>query len=234
MKKLLKILGIGIGTIVLAGILYGVVVNEALPEGKSGPEADALAQKMLTALNQEAYERTRFLEWSFQGGKNQYTWDKAMGKCTVNWGDYKVKLHLQRPKESTALKNGKPLTGAEESKTIEKALAHFNNDSFWLVAPYKVFDKGTTRSIVELQEGNQGLLVTYASGGTTPGDSYLWKLNPDGFPNSYKMWVQILPIGGLEASWDDWMVVDSGAFLPKSHQLGPLELSMGEVKGYND
>lgn len=234
MKKILKILGIGVGVILVAAVLYGVAINEPLPEGTSDPDADALAQKMLTALNYQAYQKTRFLEWSYQGGKNHYKWDKTMGKCVVRWGAYEVKLHLVNPEKSISFKNGSLLGNSEKSDAVEKALAYFNNDSFWLVAPYKVFDKGTTRSIVELDDGNQGLLVTYSSGGTTPGDSYLWQLNDDGFPNSYKMWVKILPIGGLEASWDEWIVAESGAFLPKSHQLGPLELSMGNVKGYNE
>lgn len=234
MKKIIKALGIGIGIILLAVVLYIVAINESLPEGKPSKEGDALAQKMLTALNHEAYQRTRFLEWSYQGGKNHYKWDKTMGRCTVNWGAYEVRLNLVRPEKSKAYKNGRLLESSDKSEAIEKALAYFNNDSFWLVAPYKVFDKGTTRSIVELENGDQGLLVTYSSGGTTPGDSYVWQLNPDGFPNSYKMWVNILPIGGLEASWDDWMVVESGAFLPKGHKLGPLMLSMGDVKGYNE
>lgn len=233
MKKIVKFLGIGILIVLLVGVAYGVAINESLPEGKSGPKADELANKMLNALNYEAYENTRFLEWSYQGGKNVYKWDKTMGRCTVNWGEYKVELNLVHSDKSTALRNGNPLTGADKKEAIEKALTNFNNDSFWLVAPYKIFDKGTTRSIVELEDGTQGLLVTYSSGGTTPGDSYLWQLNPDGFPNSYKMWVQIIPIGGLEASWDDWMVVESDAFLPKSHTLGPVTLSMGNVKGYN-
>ncbi|MEO0570491.1 MAG: hypothetical protein AAF039_02225 [Bacteroidota bacterium] len=234
MKRILKILGIGIGLVLLIIIALLLINNESLPVGKEGAEADALAQKMLTALNYEAYQTTRFLEWSYQGGKNQYKWDKAMGESTVNWEDYKVLLHLSNPERSTVLKGGKLLNGAEKNEAIEKASAFFNNDSFWLVAPYKVFDKGTTRSIIELKDGSQGLLVTYLSGGTTPGDSYLWKLNPDGSPKSYQMWVKILPIGGLEASWDDWMVAESGAFLPKSHKLGPIALSMGNVKGYND
>ena len=87
--------------------------------------------------------------------------------------------------------------------------------------------------IVPLEDGLSGLLVTYASGGSTPGDSYLWILQPNGFPKSYKMWVKIIPIGGVEATWDDWAIMESGVYLPKTHKLGPLELSMGDVRGYN-
>ena len=233
MKRILKILGIGLGLLILIGLVFGIIAHEALPEGRTGPEADRLAQKMLDALNHEKYGQTRYLEWSYQGGRNQYKWDKQLGLCHVKWDDYEVDLNLSKQDESKVMKKGKSLPKDEGKAIVEKALAYFNNDSFWLVAPYKVFDAGTTRSIVVLEDGTEGLLITYNSGGTTPGDSYLWKLNPNGFPNSYKMWVKIIPIGGLEATWDDWMVVESGAFLPKSHTLGPVTLSMGDVKGYN-
>lgn len=233
MKKFLKFIGIGIGLLLVAGLVIGIALNEPLPQGTAGPAADDLARKMLTALNHEAYQNTRYLEWTYQGGKNKYKWDKTMGRCTVKWDDYTVNLNLVKPEKSRVRKNGELLKDGNKNELIKKALAYFNNDSFWLVAPYKVFDEGTTRSLVDLKDGTQGLLVTYSSGGTTPGDSYLWQLNPDGFPNSFKMWVNIIPIGGLEASWDDWMVAASGAFLPKSHKLGLITLSMGTVKGYN-
>ncbi|UOY06688.1 hypothetical protein L0P88_22545 [Muricauda sp. SCSIO 64092] len=233
MKRILKILGIGLGSVILIGLIFGIIAHEALPEGRTGPEADRLAQKMLDALNHEKYSQTRYLEWSYQGGRNQYKWDKELGLCQVKWDDHEVDLNLSKPNESKVIKKGEPLPKDEGKAIVEKALTYFNNDSFWLVAPYKVFDAGTTRSIVVLEDGTEGLLITYNSGGTTPGDSYLWELNPNGFPNSYKMWVKIIPIGGLEASWDDWMEVESGAFLPKSHKLGPITLSMGDVKGYN-
>jgi hypothetical protein len=110
----------------------------------------------------------------------------------------------------------------------------FNNDSFWLVAPYKVFDQGTTRQLVALEGGRDALLVTYSSGGTTPGDSYLWILGDDGLPASYKMWVKIIPIGGLEATWANWQRMESGIMLPTSHQVGPLTLEMGEVRAFNN
>ena len=58
-----------------------------------------------------------------------------------------------------------------------KAYSFFCNDSFWMIAPFKAFDEGVTRTIVMSKEGNQNLLVSYASGGVTPGDSYLWILD---------------------------------------------------------
>ena len=234
MKRILKILLVFLLVLVLGLVLFGFFTHESLPEGKVGPEADAMAQKMLNALNYEAYKETRFLEWSYQGGRNQYRWDKKLGRCSVTWGEYQVHLNLTAPQKSIVKKKGARLKGEEKEKAIDKALAFFNNDSFWLVAPYKVFDQGTSRSVVDFEDGSKGLLVTYNSGGTTPGDSYLWRLRPDGYPDSYQMWVKIIPIGGLKATWEDWIETESGAVLPKNHTLGPISLSMGDVKAYND
>ncbi len=232
-RKLLKILGVLLLLAIIAfGTIYAIY-NEKLPKGQAGPEADALAQKMLATLNYEQYQNTRFLEWSYQRGKNKYKWDKKNGAVIVNWDDYEVKVDLIAPESSLAYKNGQRLNENDSDAIVGKAIDFFNNDSFWLVAPYKVFDKGTKRSIVTLEDGSDGLLVTYTSGGSTPGDSYLWILQPSGFPKSFKMWVRIIPIGGLEATWDDWLVTQSGAFLPKSHEFGPLTLSLGDVEGYN-
>lgn len=232
-RKLLKILGVLLLLALLAlGAIYAIY-NEKMPEGQSGPEADALAQKMLTSLNYEHYKNTRFLEWSYRDGANQYQWDKKNGTVTVKWDEYKVQLDLIATESSLAFKNGERLNENDSEDVIAKAMDYFNNDSFWLVAPYKVFDEGTSRSIVPLEDGLNGLLVTHTSGGSTPGDSYLWMLQPSGFPKSFKMWVKIIPIGGIEATWDEWLVAESGAFLPKSHEIGPFTLSMGNVKGYN-
>ncbi|ASV32038.1 hypothetical protein [Maribacter cobaltidurans] len=233
LKKLLRILGIIVLVIVIAfGTIYALY-NEPLPEGRSGPEADALAQKMLNSLNYDQYKNTRFIEWSFRDGSHLYKWDRNNKKVEVQWDDYRVNLDLIATESSIGYRNGERLNAKENEDVIEDAVSMFNNDSFWLVAPYKVFDPGTRREVVALEDGSEGLLVTFNSGGTTPGDSYLWILQPSGFPKSFKMWVKIIPIGGVEATWDDWLVTDSGAFLPKTHVMGPLEISMGDVRGYN-
>lgn len=233
LKKLLRILGIIVLVLVIGfGVLYAIY-NEPLPEGRSGSEADALAEKMLTSLNHEQYLNTRFIEWSFRNDSHFYVWDRVKRTVEVQWDSYRVDLDLINTGSSIGYKNGERLNANENEDIVEDAIAMFNNDSFWLVAPYKVFDPGTQRQVITLKDGSEGLLVTFNSGGTTPGDSYLWILQPSGFPKSFKMWVKIIPIGGVEATWDEWLVTESGAFLPKTHEMGPLELSMGEVKGYN-
>lgn len=233
-RKILKILGIVVALLLVGFIIVYAVYNEKLPEGRPGAAADALAEKMLATLNYEKFKDTRYLEWSFQGGANHYKWDTKKRKVDVSWDDYVVKLDLISTGSSLAFKNGERLMDIESEGMIEKAVDYFNNDSFWLVAPYKVFDAGVERSIVPLPDGTDGLLVTYTKGGSTPGDSYLWMLQPNGFPKSFKMWVKIIPIGGIEATWDDWAVMESGAFLPKSHELGPVKLMMGDIRGYNE
>ncbi len=233
-RKLVKIILVLASVLIVISIAVYALYDEPLPIGKSGPEADALAQKMLYSINVEAFKNTRYLEWTFRNGEHAYIWDKTLGKAKVSWDDVRVDLVLASPMVSTVIIKGVTIDDDKQRKIfIEKAIQHFNNDSFWLVAPFKVFDQGVKRSLVELEDGTNGLLITYTQGGSTPGDSYLWKLQPNGFPESFRMWVQIIPIGGLEATWDDWQLVESGAFLPKSHQLGPLTIDMGEVKGYN-
>jgi hypothetical protein len=188
---------------------------------------------MLLSLNYSKYKETRYVEWSFQGGAHSYKWDRLKRRAQVKWDNYEVDLDLISPLSSTVLKNGEGVSGREQEKLAQKALSYFNNDSFWLVAPYKVFDDGVERRIVPMEDGTDGLLVTFTQGGDTPGDTYLWELQPNGFPKSFKMWVKIIPIGGIKASWEEWAVMESGAFLPKSHVMGPVKLSMGDVRAYN-
>lgn len=143
------------------------------------------------------------MQWTFRS-KNHYLWDKKSNTVTVKKEDNAVLLHLDSPEKNRVLST-MYFNDQEKKKMIEKALINFNNDSFWLIAPHKLFDKGAIRKLVTLENNTKGLLVTYQSGGTTPGDSYLWKVDANYRPTSYKMWVSIIPIGGLEASWENWI-----------------------------
>ena len=230
MKKAAKIISFILVKIILLIVVLFFIYNEKLPEGKQGAAADALATKMLTAIHHEDYKNTEVLEWSFRNS-HHYKWHKQEHKVEVSWDNNKVILNTKNPEKSTSYINDKQI---ENSELIATATAYFNNDSFWLIAPHKIMDNGTERRIVKHND-KDALLITYTSGGSTPGDSYLWILNENHFPISFKMWTKIIPLGGVSATWSDWKSTKTGVQLPTKHKLSlfGMELDMGNVKAYN-
>ncbi|QTE22620.1 hypothetical protein [Polaribacter cellanae] len=230
MRQFFKFLGVIILLLIVAGTIFYFIKNEELPKGKQGKEADALAIKMFNAINNDAFENTEVIEWSFRD-VHHYKWLKQENIVHVSWANNKVILNTKYPKKSTIFVDKKETNNPE---IIKKATEFFNNDSFWLIAPYKIFDVGTERRIVNY-EGKDALLITYSSGGSTPGDSYLWILDENYLPVSFKMWVKIIPIGGISATWNPLKTTESGIKLPTSHTLSlfGLEIPLENVKAYN-
>lgn len=204
--------------------------NEDLPKGEQGLKADELASKMLNALDEEAYYNTDYLEWTFKD-RHHYKWYKSNNTCEVYWDDFTVLLDFESESNSKVYVAEQEYNGVEKQDYINKAVKYFNNDSFWLVAPYKIFDSGVQRRIVITEDNKEALLVTYTSGGTTPGDSYLWHLDEIGMPKSFQMWVDILPIDGLEATWENWTTTESGAKIPTFHKFLLFGIDIKGIKG---
>ena len=231
-KKILKIL---VGALVFLTIpsllLYGFLYfkyNEPLPNGVSGEPADALAHKMLESLDYEAFKNTAYIEWTFKK-RRHYKWYKNKQHCDVLWEDFRVNLNLSGFGAHKAYVHGFIKDGPMANELIEKAISYFNNDSFWLVAPYKVFDDGVKRQLVTDDQG-EALLVTYTLGGSTPGDSYLWIVDKEHRPIAFKMWTSILPIDGLKATWNDWTTTTTGAQLPTFHKFLFFGLEIENIK----
>ncbi len=228
LKRLVLVVLILIAIIVIAGI----VANESLPTGgKSGEEADKMALKMEKALGKEHWHDIQYVQWTFVG-MHHFLWDKHRNMVRVKWGQNTVYITPGKSKGAAFIETER-VSKELEGVLIKSAIDFFNNDMFWLIAPYKTFDDGVSREVVDY-EGDKRLLVTYSSGGSTPGDSYLWKLEADGTPESYKMWVQIIPIGGLELSWERYYTLGNGVRVSHFHEgVGPLDLVISDVKvGY--
>ena len=155
MKKILKWVGILTGILLLGVLIIYLIYNQPLPKGEKGPAADALAQKMLKAVNREAWDSTHILQWSF-ADMHHYLWDKKRNLVQIKWNDNIVLLN---PDQVTgqAWEDNEELPADRAEAKVKKAWGFWCNDSFWFNAVVKCFDPGTSRSIVKTEDGNDAL-----------------------------------------------------------------------------
>jgi len=213
-KTLLKFLGIGLLVLLLIGFVAFLYIDEDVPIGTQGQDAEALADEMLQALNKDGYDTLARIQFTYPGG-HTYDWDRENNQVIVEWDENKVFLDLNQ--------------SVEQFETLQyQAYEYFINDSFWLVAPFKVRDQGVTRSTVDV-DGGRGLLVNYSSGGVTPGDSYLWIIDQRGFPIAWKLWTSNVPIGGLKIGWGGW-VEREGVWFSTFHPSKVIDLEITNLE----
>lgn len=229
----------GLLLVAIVGIAVLVAsLDQPRPEIQPSPEADRLAREMMAAVNVDAWQQTGAIAWDF-AGRQQHLWDRQRGLARVSWGDGKEALVDLSTQEGRAYSQGEEVTGEEGKAMVAAAWASWCNDSFWLNPVAKAFDDGTSRSLVQLDDEDsegrsQGLLVAYSSGGVTPGDAYLWLLDDEGRPTAWRMWTRILPIGGIETSWEGWIELPTGAWVATRHALPIGELELSEIHAAAD
>ncbi len=230
MQKWIRIVLITIASlaILIVGALY--FLNEDVPKEKLNGDPDLMAERMMAAVNVKAWDSLKLVSWTFPGD-HQYLWDKDRNFVEHIWGDNRVLLHT-KTLTGIAFDKGQLIEDSLKlRKKLEKAWSHFCNDSWWLNAPVKAMDPGVKRSIVETEDGERSLKVEYSSGGVTPGDIYVWILDNDYKPTSYKMWVSIIPVGGLEFTWEDWTELPGGALIARKHVSKGMTLELTNIKG---
>ncbi|SOE22868.1 hypothetical protein SAMN06298216_3271 [Spirosomataceae bacterium TFI 002] len=223
MSKTLKILGIVLVVLLIAVVATCSYISKPLPEATSGVQAEELADKMWNSLNKPAWDSTRYVSWSFRG-EHHYKWDKEANLAEITWDDYLVLLN---PDQVNGVAYEKGVKVEDPSKLIDKAWGFWCNDMFWLTAPFKIRDKGTKLSLTN----DNNLMVQYESGGVTPGDAYIWILDENGIPMSYDMHVSIIPVKGLNATWETWENISSGAKLSTMHIIAGSALSLAPIAG---
>jgi len=236
LRKILRITLYALGVIILFLVVAYFILNKPLPEGKEGPLAREIAEKVKKAVNAEAWEDLGWIAWSFPRG-HDHIWDKQAHLAEVRWDDIRVLLD-PTAKSGKVWKADKELAeGEEKEDLIQQAFRNFSNDSFWMCAFTKLDDPGTVLKTVETEDRGTALLVTYTSGGVTPGDSYLWFVDQNFRPIAWQMWVDIIPIGGLEFSWTDWQQFYNGAWVPANHENFLFDVPLNNLragKSYRD
>ena len=228
-----KILAVLLILGLLGLVVVGYSLNEPRPEGEPGPAADALARSMEAAVDKEAWDRTGAGRWSFFE-RHDYVWDRNRGLVELRWGDSRA-LFRTADQTGRVWREGTEQTGEDAKEGLGAAYAYWINDSFWLNPVVKFFDPGVERALVKLDNGRDALLVSYSSGGVTPGDAYLWIPGPDGLPEAWRMWVQIIPIGGIETTWEGWTELSTGAKISTQHEgWGRTMTFISDVQGAED
>ena len=170
------------------------------------PAADVpLAVEVFEAHGGRAWPEVAELRYTFnveQGGETvlsrQHVWNKADGSVTVDG--------------TTADTTANPASENEDAEAFKA----WTNDAYWLVAPLKLMDGGVLAAELDADGDGRKLLVGFEDVGLTPGDRYLYEVNPDG---TVAAWTY-LPAGDEAGQRFEWSGYDT---------FGPLTLSLDHV-----
>jgi hypothetical protein len=185
-------------------------------------KADRVARELITALGGEsAWEKARQLRFDFvverEGNRVsefQHVWDRYTGDYRVTGTDktgapFAVYLNVNS-KDGVAFSNGRPVEGEEKAKLLEAGYGRFINDTYWLLAPWKVFDPGVHRTYDGEKTGPDEALcdvirLDFDNVGLTPKDVYWLWITREG--RHMVQWQYVL--GGAQeepttAYWKDW------------------------------
>lgn len=118
----------------------------------------------------------------------RHLWNRQTGDYRVEWSQgpdstyvalFNVEMFGDAASKSAGnagevYLNGTPVDSAAHAGLMQTAHQRFVNDSYWLLAPLKVFDPGVNRSYVaDSSTGAHDVIsLTFGDVGLTPGDQY--------------------------------------------------------------
>lgn len=149
----------------------------------SDPKAVALADQAMRAMGgYDAWNNTRYLAWSFFGGQYQI-WDKQTGD--FHWEkDSLVANYNLGTKQGHVYRLGQDIsTTPAGQELLGKLTPIWNNNSWWLLMPFKLKDSGVTlkyQGPAKTMAGQpaEALRLTFKNVGTTPENGYEVLVNP--------------------------------------------------------
>jgi hypothetical protein len=210
--------------LILGGSFFSAC--SSLPKGIPGPAAEQLAQKMLAGADFDKWQATAAVSFTFRGGDKIF-WDRKRKLTEVV-----IRKKLVQFSEVS----GKSVCFEEErrvfdecSEMTETAIKRFYNHTFWLNPAFHISSPGAERALVSENQ----LLVSFKSGGSTPGDSYLFTLDEEGKIAEMRMWVSILPIKGARAVFSNYVKTQTGVRVALNHEVASLaSVNLSDVVMY--
>ncbi len=153
-------------------------------------KADSVAMQLYEALGgPQAWAALPVLRFDFGGIRDGQTriavrhlWNRQTGDYRVEWSPGPDSTYValfnvagaEGVPEGRVYLNGAPVAEAQRAPLMERAYQRFINDTYWLLAPVKLFDPGVRRTYAADSSSAEMhvLHLTFDEVGLTPGDQY--------------------------------------------------------------
>ncbi|MEM7049000.1 MAG: hypothetical protein AAF604_05045 [Acidobacteriota bacterium] len=226
------------GTLALLFLIVPAFVG---PVHADDARAHEIADRVLDALGgAEAWEQTRYLTFDFVG-RRSHSWDRYEGRYRLEGqnreGQQYVVLMDLDDKQGRAWQDGEEVRGEALDEMLENAWAAWVNDTYWLLAPYKLRDPGVNLSWdgEETLDGKtyDKLLLTFGEVGLTPGDRYWIYVNRE--TSMVDRWAYVLESQDPDTEptvwrWEGWDQYGAIQLAPGRFRVGDdRELSLAPI-----
>ncbi len=209
-------------TLLLLPLFFAIAAKT--PALEADTKAQQLAKEVWIASGGENWSGVKQIRFTFiveEGGKElahaEHDWNVAAGTDRVQWKGKDVTVNVYVP-------------GSDEE--AKAAYARWVNDSYWLLAPLKVLDKGVTLT-AEGQKESDGVMcetlrLSFASVGLTPGDQYLLYIDPQ--TKLVRAWDYVpKPENVMHGTWDKYERF-GGLTLSTEHNFGGKVIRFANIE----
>ena len=159
---------------------------EPIDQPRLETRADSIAWRIVEASGGlETFARLPYLRFDFsvaregqRGAVIRHLWNRQTGRYRVEMPgpaeDFYVALFDTETRAGAVYLEGAQIDSAQERRKLEEAYTRFINDSYWLLAPLKLFDEGVSRTFVpDSSDAEHDVIqLTFDGVGLTPGDRY--------------------------------------------------------------
>jgi hypothetical protein len=209
--------------------LLGLTMGIRAAEETTATSLPPAAVELWKACGGDNWSKVKEIDFNFvveadgkQVAKVQHKWNVAAGTDSVKWKDKEGKEHDATANLANPAKDG-------DEKT---AYARWVNDSYWLLAPLKIRDKG-----VKVEAGGpkdmggtsmETINLSFDSVGLTPTDRYVFYIDPQ--TKLPKAWDYIPEDGkGMQATWEKFQNF-GGLMLATEHNFNGKSIKLTDIQ----
>lgn len=185
--------------LLIVSIVFTLLCTKSPGADPADAKAGQLATDVWKASGGENWTKVKSLRFTFgveQQGKTlfgaEHNWDVSAWTDEVKWKEKHVTVNLVTP---------------APDEDAQKAYARWVNDSYWLLAPLKVRDRGVILKYEGVNGSNgssfETLRLSFDQVGLTPSDQYLLYIDPK--TKLVRAWDYVPKTGeSMHATWDKY------------------------------